>query len=1034
MKPKTDWRITMGSGYKMFCFSLFCAALFAEGAGDLIENYGHRPLFIKQAIRLPGSDQKTGIANTIKKQLAGFEGENQLDPVWESHFTAGLASGFIMPTAIAVDESGNVYVSGCGKIQPFGFKIFTTKYSPAGEEIWSVRYDEEGIGDCWSSDMAIDASGNLYVAGSCTRSGEEFNYTVIKYNSDGIQQWAVHYNGAANSQDMAASIAVDHSGKVFVTGSSVGEDNDSDYATVCYDAEGVEQWVARYQGPAGTDTGRHIVIDNSGNVYVSGFSTGVDTGEDYATIKYSAEGVELWVVRYDGPGHAWDMPAGLVVDDDGNVTVTGNSQGQDTNTEFATVQYNASGQAMWTARYHNETYSSYFYAHANSIALDGEGNVYVTGTSDFDETSGDVVTIKYSRAGSRQWLARYDGPGESHDSVEGLSIDKDGNVYVTGGSAGYGRAQDIVLIKYNNSGIVEWASEFNGPGDGFDRAMAVAVDGDGNVVTTGYVIDPVTDDSECATLKYSADGEQQWAAYYGGGGNTAEHSSGVSGLIVDNSGNLIVSGCSEHAGHDYDIMLVKYGETGELLWSARYDGPANESDHTYAMTVDAFDNIYLAGKSVGIETQGDYVLVKYSPAGQQLWAGRYDGPASDYDSPTAIATDPDGNILVTGGSSGTGSGMDFATVKYSSEGQLIWVSRFDGPAHEYDRASAMAHDGDGNVFVTGESWNGESSGRHNFQTIKYNPSGEEIWTIQYNGPGDDSDIPNDLIVDTAGNVYVCGRSIGVGSEDDFTVVKYNSAGEEVWVTRFDGPGKADDEAVALKLDGSGNIYVTGYCEGIDSGADYVTLKLNSSGEILWIRSFNGSGNGDDSASAMAIDEKGHLYVTGVSAGFNTGDDYLTLKYDSGGNELWHSRVDGVVNTSDEATAIALDGSGHVYVTGNVSGVYWEMIKTLKYEQPAVGVQNPEVANLPEEISIFQNYPNPFNPFTMISFQVQKPCRITLKIYDVIGHEVKTLVDEDRPAGVHQERFEVGGLASGVYFCVLERDYVKQETIRMTLMK
>ncbi|MDH5185608.1 MAG: SBBP repeat-containing protein, partial [candidate division WOR-3 bacterium] len=170
-------------------------------------------------------------------------------------------------------------------------------------------------------------------------------YATIKYGSDGEEKWVRRYNGPENSYDEAYAIAVDDSGNVYVTGKSYA--TNYDYATIKYNPEGNSLWVRTYKGPGnGIDVAQAIAVDDSGNVYVTGRSTGSGTGNDYATIKYNPEGDALWVRRYNGPANGSDGAQAIAVDEAGNVYVTGGSTGSGTGCDYATIKYHSAGPGV----------------------------------------------------------------------------------------------------------------------------------------------------------------------------------------------------------------------------------------------------------------------------------------------------------------------------------------------------------------------------------------------------------------------------------------------------------------------------------------------------------------------------------------------------------------------------------------------------------------------------------------------------------------------------------------------------------------
>jgi Beta-propeller repeat len=275
-----------------------------------------------------------------------------------------------------------------------------------------------------------------------------------------------------------------------------------------------------------------------------------------------------------------------------------------------------------------------------------------------------------------------------------------------------------------------------------------------------------------------------------------------------------------------------------------------------------------------------------------LKLARYNGPGNYTDDPVAIAVDGSGNIYVTGESSGQGGPMGYATIKYNSVGEEQWVVRYNGPGNGNDRANAITVDASENVYVTGKAL-GQGTGI-DYATIKYNSAGQQQWVARYNGPASSDDYATAIAIDGSGNVYATGTSsIDAGSNLDYLTIKYNSAGQEQWVASYNRPGNALDFPYGIAVDSSGNVYVTGESDGLDSARDYATIKYNSTGQEQWVARYNGPANYDDEARAIVLDGSANVYVTGYSYGVgDVGIDYATIKYNSAGQQQWVARYNG----------------------------------------------------------------------------------------------------------------------------------------------
>jgi hypothetical protein len=226
------------------------------------------------------------------------------------------------------------------------------------------------------------------------------DFTTVKYDSAGTQQWARSFNGPADSNDGGIDVALDSSQNVCVTGYSTGSGTLFDMTTIEYTPAGQQLWLRTFDANHAHDAALALALDRDDNVYVTGYATFVGTQSDYATIKYSADGTQRWVESYNGPVTGFDEGQSVTVDREENVYITGYSDGGTglVNYDYATVKYDSTGAQQWAVRY-NGTGDNIDVA--VKVALDLENNVIVggwsTGTNSPDV---DFTTIKYEPAGS----------------------------------------------------------------------------------------------------------------------------------------------------------------------------------------------------------------------------------------------------------------------------------------------------------------------------------------------------------------------------------------------------------------------------------------------------------------------------------------------------------------------------------------------------------------------------------------------------------------------------------------------------------
>jgi hypothetical protein len=415
-----------------------------------------------------------------------------------------------------------------------------------------------------------------------------------------------------------------------------------------------------------------------------------------------------------------------------------------------------------------------------------------------------------------QWVRRYNGPANGDDQTHALVVDVNGNVIVTGYSNN-GTNDDIYTAKYAAlNGALVWEKRYDGA-KGYDYAIGLAVDHSGNVFMSGYSFNGSQD--VFYTAKYAAaDGALLWSKF-NAVPFTAAH---PSALMVDAEGNAVVTGTLDN-GRSIDYYTIKLAaDTGELIWEKRYSFPDPENrgdDYATAVAVDGAGNVVVTGTSIV-----DLFTIKYAAAnGALLWEKR--GPIGRA---TDVAVDESGDVLVTGASQDGNGYDDFYTAKYAAvDGALLWEKRYNGPAGQDDVAQAVSVDRNGDVVVTGYSYNGDPlfTGNADFYTAKYaGADGVLLWEKRYNGPARRDDQATGLGVDGSGNVLVTGTS-----QADYYTAKYAAAdGMLLWEKRYNGPANGNEFVPSrnLAVGPNGMVAISGYSDGVFSArttSDYATV-------------------------------------------------------------------------------------------------------------------------------------------------------------------------------------------------------------------
>jgi hypothetical protein len=417
-----------------------------------------------------------------------------------------------------------------------------------------------------------------------------------------------------------------------------------------------------------------------------------------------------WAKSYNGPANLQDSSVAVCVNGNGQVFVTGWTYSAASLQDIVTLCYNPNtGDTVWVKRIVSPLSDK-------PLAMTCDNNaVYVTGWT-FNPSSGrDVITIKYNAAtGDTTWIKRYNGTGNGGDYGIAIAVDAAGNVY-SAGRTDIGGSQKFSILKYDINGNVPsgWPVVYiNGISTSFDEAHGVKVDGSGNVYVAGQS-GPVGA-SDFMTLKINSAGSVQWVKKYNGTSNQEDNA--VSLELDNTAANIYVGGWGYRAASIQDFVVVKYSSNGDSLGIAFYTGPANQIDILTAMTIDASNNVYVTGYSEGVSTSFDYATIKYNSNLAQQWVARTTD--AGFDIPDAICVGDTNSVYVTGSSIGSGTGYDYLTIKYRSDGSESWRRREFGSSNTNDYASSIAFFDVDHVYVTGSA-NFTPPGSTVFYTLRY---------------------------------------------------------------------------------------------------------------------------------------------------------------------------------------------------------------------------------------------------------------------------------------------------------------------------
>ena len=343
----------------------------------------------------------------------------------------------------------------------------------------------------------------------------------------------------------------------------------------------------------------------------------------------------------------------------------------------------------------------------------------------------------------------------------------------------------------------KWIKTYDGTGN--DEAYAVATDSNNNVIVTGF--SEINGNIKCYTIKYDTYGTEIFHSI-----SNKPNICKAYDVAVDSQNNIIISGCCYNTNGHYDYYIAKYDSNGNEQWNKTYD--SGGQDTAYGIAVDSNDNVVVTGQA-----SSNYYTIKYNKYGIEIWNKTY--ATFHEDCAKSVTIDLFDNIIVTGYVF-TSNSRDWHTIKYDPDGVELWNRTYSNG--NYNSANGVTVDSENNVIVVGTVYTGSNS---NIYVIKYDENGNEQWHKTYdNGV---SDYGSDVAINSANDIFVIGSCFQTNQNLNYVLIKYDSSGNYIWSTFFDGTWE-DDCGTGVAVDNLNRIIVTGYSKYDSQQYNYITIK------------------------------------------------------------------------------------------------------------------------------------------------------------------------------------------------------------------
>jgi len=510
--------------------------------------------------------------------------------------------------------------------------------------------------------------------------------------------------------------------------------------------------------------------------------------------------------------------------------------------------------------------------------------------------------------------------------------------------------------------------------------------------------------------------KERWVYTYNG---TANQDDQANAVVVGIDDNIYTAGYSSGSGTARDLTVISLTSSGSQRWVYTYNGPVNGNDVATALAYGSDGNLYIAGTSMGVNSNDDIIVISLDTVGGERWVYRYNGTGNADDNANAITCGLDNNLYIAGGSYGTDNNLDFTIISLDTGGSERWVYRYDGGVMNswHEEANDVSYGMDNNIYAAGYTWDWINT--QGFAVISIDTAGLFRWHFKYGNIAPEE--AQSIVCGLDTNIYAAGCRIF-----NYTLVCFDTLGSVGWSYNHEGtlPLSAKAQSVIYGIDY--NVYSAGHWDSVA-----VILSLSHNGDSNWVYLYSGPGIGENDFYDIVQGPEQTVFAAGWSPGDGTGDDVLVAAVETSGTERWVYRYNGGADSEDRAYSLAYGLDNNLYVAGYTttdgSGMDFTII-SLDTTTTSITEHIQDIAPTGNMYVI----PNPFMDHTEIRWQMpdifncQEQSDVTIKIYDVTGcltrsfriapytlhNTLQWYGDDDfgQPlsAGVYFVTFQVGG--------------------------